>query len=89
MAVNKVVMNTADGAETLIDLTEDGVTPETLARGVTAHDASGNPITGTMRTVDELLVNTTANDTLVWDGNTEGKTVFDMMGDGTYTYYLP
>jgi lysophospholipase L1-like esterase len=50
MAVNKVVYNTENGAETLIDLTRDTVTPETLAKGVTAHDASGNVITGTMPT---------------------------------------
>lgn len=87
MAVNKVIYNTENGAETLIDLTTDSVTPETLAKGTVAHDASGNVITGTMKTVDELLENVTANDTLVWDGNTEGKTVFDMTGDGTYTYY--
>lgn len=48
MAVNKVVMNTENGAETLIDLTDDTVTAETLAEGVTAHDASGTQITGTM-----------------------------------------
>lgn len=48
MAANKVVMNTENGAETLIDLTEDTVTAETLAEGVTAHDASGTQITGTM-----------------------------------------
>ena len=44
MAVNKVIY----GGNTLIDLTEDSVTPETLAEGVTAHDASGQKITGTM-----------------------------------------
>lgn len=49
MAVNKVVMNTENGAQTLIDLTGDTVTPETLAAGATAHDASGNEITGTLR----------------------------------------
>ena len=48
MAVNKVVMNTPNGAETLIDLTNDTVTPETLAKGVIAHDASGEMIVGTM-----------------------------------------
>ena len=48
MAVNKVVMNTANGEETLIDLTEDTVTAETLTEGVTAHDASGARIVGTM-----------------------------------------
>lgn len=49
MAVNKVVINTENGAETLIDLTEDNVTAETLAEGATAHDASGARIMGTMK----------------------------------------
>lgn len=34
--------------QTLVDLTQDTVTPETLAEGVTAHNAAGEPITGTM-----------------------------------------
>lgn len=49
MGVSKITLNTADGEETLIDLTGDSVTPETLAEGVTAHDASGAQITGTMK----------------------------------------
>lgn len=43
MAVNKVVF----GNETLIDVTGDSVTPETLIVGATAHDKSGANITGT------------------------------------------
>lgn len=50
MGVSKVVFGTENGAETLIDLTSDTVTAETLAEGVTAHDASGEEITGTMAT---------------------------------------
>ena len=46
MTVNKVVYN----GETLVDLTNDTVTPETLAEGATAHDASGAVIIGTMAT---------------------------------------
>lgn len=46
MAVNKVVLNTENGKETLIDLTEDTVSPETLLEGTTAHDKSGNVIAG-------------------------------------------
>lgn len=34
------------GNETLIDLTGDSVTPDTLMPGVTAHDAKGEPIVG-------------------------------------------
>lgn len=38
------------GDKVLIDLTEDTVTPATLKSGVTAHDASGAKITGTLDT---------------------------------------
>lgn len=44
MAINKVVL----GDETLIDLTSDTVTASSLLEGVTAHDKSGELITGTM-----------------------------------------
>lgn len=44
MAVNKVEYF----GETLIDLTEDTVTEDTLADGVTAHAANGDIITGRM-----------------------------------------
>ena len=37
MAVNKVVY----GTTVLVDLTADRVSPATLLRGVTAHDAAG------------------------------------------------
>lgn len=43
MAINKVIY----GSNTLIDLTPDSVTPETLQQGITAHDKSGEIITGT------------------------------------------
>lgn len=54
MAVNKVVMNTTSGEQTLIDLTDDTVTPETLAEGTSAHSANGERITGTMPTTTVL-----------------------------------
>lgn len=44
MAVNKVVY----GTTVLVDLTSDTVTPDTLVKGVTAHGADGEPITGSM-----------------------------------------
>lgn len=50
MGTSKVVL----GDEVLIDLTEDTVTPETLAAGVTAHGANGEPIVGTMVSMDEI-----------------------------------
>lgn len=43
MAVNKVVVN----GSTLIDLTGDTVTAETLVKGTTAHNKAGAQINGT------------------------------------------
>ena len=45
MANNKIQL--ADGT-VLLDLTQDSVTPATLKKGETAHDASGASIVGTM-----------------------------------------
>ena len=45
MLVSKVVLNDV----VKLNLTADTVTPETLAEGVTAHDASGAQIVGTMQ----------------------------------------
>lgn len=66
MAINKIIY----GSNTLIDLTADTITPETLAQGITAHDKSGEPITGTSTkdsdtsdataSVAEILVGKTA-----------------------------
>ena len=46
MGVNKVALSTG---ETLIDLSNDKVTPATLALGVTAHNAKGELIVGEMQ----------------------------------------
>mgnify|MGYP007108759203 FL=1 len=43
MAVNKVQVN----GETVLDLTNDSVTPERLTKGTTAHNAAGERIVGT------------------------------------------
>lgn len=52
MAVNKIVINN----EVKLDLTADTVSPSTLALGITAHDKSGELITGTMESgSDDLL----------------------------------
>lgn len=42
MAVNKVEIN----GEVKLDLTQDTVTEDTLLKGASAHDASGNPVEG-------------------------------------------
>lgn len=43
-SINKVVL----GTQTLIDLTTDSVSPETLLKGKTAHSKTGALITGTL-----------------------------------------
>ena len=48
MAVNKVVYNSASGTKTLIDLTADTIVPAQLGKGITAHNAKGELITGVM-----------------------------------------
>lgn len=48
MAVSKVNY----GSDTLMDLTEDTVTPSNLMKGVTAHDSAGNIITGVLETTE-------------------------------------
>lgn len=66
--INKVVY----GTSTLIDLTEDTITPETLAAGITAHDASGKKIVGiaNMNNGYNEIVFTSTNDTnYTWTDN--------------------
>ena len=60
MSVNKVQL--ANG-ETIIDISDSTVTPETLAEGVTAHDASGQKITGKMVPGGSKTVQTDWNQT--------------------------
>lgn len=50
MGINKVVMNTNEGENVLIDLTKDTVTPESMDEGIVAHDAAGEKIVGTRNT---------------------------------------
>ena len=50
MAVNKVDVN----GVTVLDLTQDSVTPATLKKGETAHDASGAAIVGRWRALPPI-----------------------------------
>ena len=54
MGINKIVLNTDQGEQVLIDVTEDTVTPETLFEGATAHDKAGDRISGTFTITPEL-----------------------------------
>ena len=66
MGINKVVVNDV----VKLDLTADTVSPSTLASGITAHDKSGELITGTMAsspdapTASELTI---GGDLSYWD----------------------
>lgn len=80
MAVNKVIY---DG-ETLVDLTEDTVTPETLAEGATAHAANGEQIVGTFHAVG--IANIYQKTASVVDGG-ENVLVVEQT-DGTLTNFV-
>lgn len=68
MAISKVIF----GGNTLMDLTADTVTADTLAQGATAHDAAGNPIQGLAGARVEgnalILNGTVTGKTLEWEG---------------------
>ena len=84
--VNKVII----GKEVKLDLTADSVTPDKLAKGITAHDKTGAPITGTS-TKDVDSTDATAAVAEVLDGKTfyaRGAKMTGTMpnnGDGKYT----
>lgn len=77
MAINKVVINTNNGEETLIDLTGDTVTAGTLLKNATAHDKSGAVITGTMANNGAIskTLDTSTTSYTVPKGYTDGGTV--------------
>lgn len=68
MAVNQVIY----GEETLIDLTNDTVTPSALAEGETAHNAAGEEIVGTLKVLDEIV--TTEGDGSAYTATVRGIT---------------
>lgn len=56
----------ADGT-VLIDLTEDTIAADKLLAGVTAHDKSGAPITGTVSSMTQAQISTAV--TAGWNSN--------------------
>lgn len=50
------------GGDTLIDLTNDSVTADMLAKGATAHDAAGEQIVGTLDVKGTFYVTVTQGD---------------------------
>ena len=83
MAVNKVVMNTENGEQILVDLTGDSVTPETLAEGATAHDASGNMIVGEMQTTTPTTAVLYTEQTLTDAQKAQARKNIGLVGGGS------
>lgn len=83
MAINKVEY----AGNVLIDLTNDSVTPETLAKGATAHNAKGEQITGTMESGGGGEVNMN-NCTVVSDvpSKTNYYICYEAVSGGAITY---
>lgn len=72
MAVNKVDIN----GETLIDLTQDTVTSDNMLKGVTAHAANGEVITGDLTLYMQ-------HDDVLDSGHTSTSTASGLMSDAT------
>lgn len=85
MAVNKVDINGA----TVLDLTGDSVTPETLLQGATAHDASGAAITGTMARGTELKIIVTVTSGATVTATKGSKVVSGTSVNGTCILVVP
>lgn len=82
MAVNKVIYNN----DTLIDLTEDTVTADTLLAGETAHMANGVRITGTMKSTEEFVpLSITFGINVVTEKNGSDTITTMFNSDGTLT----
>lgn len=73
------------GEEVVVDLTNDSVTPETLAEGETAHNAKGNLIRGTMTVYKNLTLGVHTDGLLYIFSNGEpigvGVEMPDFIGD--------
>jgi len=83
MAINKVIYDN----QTLVDLTADTVTADTLAAGVTAHDKSGASIVGTAYKNTYYVKGTQTASTNVWTGD---LSEVDALYDGlAIDYWLP
>ena len=85
MSVNKV----SYFGNVLIDLTGDTVTPDTLSKGITAHDKSGNAIVGTNQGGGMVIPTPTPGDYPVLVNHTVVRRNQTSLGDVGLTLTVP
>lgn len=85
MAVNKVEIN----GEVKLDLTTDTVTPETLLKGITAHNAAGDKIDGVMKKGTELKIIVSVASGATVTATKGSKVVSGTSVNGTCTLVVP
>lgn len=84
MSVNKVTLTRDGEEEVLIDISGDTVTPDVLLYGVTAHNAQGEPVTGNIPEMNQVIVDNPG----MW---VSGEDTLIVSNEGTlpYAQYLP
>ena len=85
MGVSKVDF----AGNTLVDLTEDSVTPETLLEGATAHNAAGEQIVGGMKKGAELKIVVSVTSGAAVTATKGSKVVSGTAVNGTCTLTVP
>lgn len=80
MGINKLIV----GGKTKFDISKDTVTPDTLAKGVTAHNALGVAITGTLNSAGSSF-NDYIRGTTSTDINHQTNVITQTMSEGTVT----
>lgn len=70
------------GGDTLIDLTNDSVTADMLAKGATAHDAAGERVIGTFEPA--LIVTVTKNTDGTFSADKTNQEIYDAFQKGIY-----
>lgn len=84
MGVSKVNF----GGDTLIDLTNDSVTADTLVKGTTAHNAAGEQVVGTLDVKGTFYVTLTQGDGISATADKTPKEVYAAYAAGYAVYAL-
>lgn len=76
------------GGDTLIDLTNDSVTADTLVKGTTAHNAAGEQVVGTLDVKGTFYVTLTQGDGISATADKTPKEVYAAYAAGYSVYAL-